>query len=279
MSKTLLSRIIAFFMVIIFLFAQASPAFADGGRSITLLEVIHRDGKGLIFKFAVTGEWTQAELDAGYLLVDGVEYSLDCNFSDDGTMLICVAESGSGGQAGKAGWVVFDGQGIAYEVIPQKNNENFCYPVWGVQFNIENIMIGEGLSEEAALIALQEELDDIMDTGDGEDMAMFVFYLMDEDYMTPISVGNYCSESEPETGDTIFFVHPDEQITDVFYFIFEDICGPGCLDELEGDLPAIFIGEPDTIVPDSCAIDIPAYHGIGSIFYTFVDCGIGPFPF
>lgn len=260
-----MKKLFSFLVVLVFTFAVASPALAAEPRSITLIGVEHVN-KGLVFKFAVTGSWEPGELE-GYLSVSGNQYVLDCQFNDDGVTLVCISSYNSGGHAGQQGVVVLAGQGFYFGTIPNKKEPGFCFDIWALYLDLVQFAADESLTEEELLDLLYED-NPIYDG--------WLEYTLEEGYMTPAVVGEHCSYSMPEELDMITFEHPQPIMTDLFYYLVDELISDeladDMYDEFDGKLPAMFI--PDVPEDDEFeyCLPNPAYHAFGSLLYHIYTC-------
>ena len=222
--------------IFITLFSFISPVFAQGGRSIKLVGVNHWNGKGVVFKFEVTGEFSPAEL-RGFARIGDHEFGLDCNFNDDG-LLVCVAGNSIGDYVGQSVIVFLNGQAF-YAQIPVKKiltPPQYCYDIQGLMTDDFEGFVAAMEGEEADPLTL-------LDT-----------------YWYPAVVGNHCTDDEPQTGDFIDFDHPYENQLDALF-------GSDPEGEAFDITMAIFVG-PDvetlgaTEEIDACISTIPSYYGL-----------------
>lgn len=114
MKKSLFLFLSLLSLVVLFTSVAAAPAEV---RLLKLVSIEHWFNKGVVFKFQVTGKFSQEELK-GFVNISDREFGLDCSFDDYG-FLTCVGGDALDQFVGRQGLVVVAGQGF-YVIIPPR---------------------------------------------------------------------------------------------------------------------------------------------------------------
>jgi hypothetical protein len=220
--------------IFVTLFAVISPALAKEGRSIKFLGVNYWGGKGVVFKFEISGDFNPSEL-RGYARIGDHEFGLDCSLNDE-NILTCVAGDGIGNYVGQTATVVINGQAF-YVRIPAKKDlttPQYCYDIQGLTTDDINGFMAAANSETTDISTLLG-------------------------YWHPAVVGSHCTDEQPQTGDIIDFNHPYEAQLDALFGTF-----------VGGEIPditvAMFVGSDITALGappelNACFVTTPSYYG------------------
>lgn len=141
------NRPLLFFVLAALLFAAALPAstvFA-AKKTATLLEFKHILAKGWTAVFAITGNWTNADLKGNTVTVDGKTYNLYCNFRDE-NHISCTMHHDMGQKIGKSARFNIAGLG-AYNtyitgVVPKKQICNSWKANWQLYEGLDAYGLG-----------------------------------------------------------------------------------------------------------------------------------------
>ncbi|MDX9992027.1 MAG: hypothetical protein RBS68_08240 [Anaerolineales bacterium] len=245
-----------------FLAATSAPAFAAGPRHLSLLDIQHWSGKGLILRFeALNGAYTRSELKGSYALIGNNEFGMDCNIDDDGKV-VCVVGDAIAQFTGRSATVLLAGQGF-FITIPERKQPAYCYNIYGLMTD-----------DFEGFVAAMEELtpeEDAPPMDEPLDPFETIF-----SYWYPATVGRECSATPPSVGDILNFDHPYEQE-------LRDLFGPEFfntfLGDEEGDLTtALFTDELLWAeAPEEMRLCLyqgaPAYYAWLYIFLGTIYCG------
>jgi hypothetical protein len=192
-----------------FLAATSASAFAAGPRYLSLIDIQHWQGKGLILRFeAVNGEYSRQELKGSYALIGNKEFGIDCNVDDDGRV-VCVVGDAIAQFTGRNTKIIIDGQ-VFFITVPERKQPAYCYNIYGLMTDDFEGFVGAieelNLEEEGPL---SEEPVDPFE---------IIF-----SYWYPASVGRQCSATPPSVGDILNFDHPyEDELRDLFGAEFFD---------------------------------------------------------
>jgi hypothetical protein len=128
MSKSF-KVILSIVMLAVLLLSSASSAFAARERSITLIGAEFEQGKGVVFTFKVNGEFDSY---GGTAIIAGQEFTLSCNFKDNGD-LGCTMNKGGGKYAGLPALITLNGYSFSVTI----RNPNYCYNVYDIVYDEE----------------------------------------------------------------------------------------------------------------------------------------------
>ncbi len=185
-------------IAITLVFLTVIPAFASGPRYLTLVDIQHWAGKGLVLKFeVVNGEYTRQELKGSYALIGDKEFGIDCNIDDNGKV-VCVVGDAIAQFTGRVATVVVDGQGF-YITVPVRKELQFAYC-----YNIYGLMTDdfEGFVDAMEGFPKNPEANAVIEEPDPFDIIFSYWY--------PATVGRECSATRPTAGDILNFDHPYE---------------------------------------------------------------------
>jgi hypothetical protein len=110
------------FVLISLLAVVVIPVAAAGENSISLIRIFLVNGKGVVFKFRVEGEFKEY---TGFARVGGNEYQLSCHLNEDGD-LVCMADHGLGQYVGEFASGELNGFSFGTTIV----DPYFCYDVW-----------------------------------------------------------------------------------------------------------------------------------------------------
>jgi len=119
------------FILAVFLFASAGPAFAAGERSISLLSAGVVFGKGVVFNFKIKGDFDSF---GGFATIAGQEFRLSCNIKDDGD-LSCTMDQGGSQFVGQTAQISLNGYAFSAVIRPG----TYCYPVYDYVLGNESV--------------------------------------------------------------------------------------------------------------------------------------------
>jgi len=232
---------------------SAAPAFAAGPRMLTLVDISHWAGKGLVLKFEVSGgEYSESEL-TGYAEISGREFGLDCNIDDDGRVA-CVIGDAIAQFVGRSAAVVVAGEGF-WITVPGRLEPNYCYNIYGL---------------------MTDDFDGFVEAFNDDEYSLTESLF---EYWYPAQVGYTCSAESPMFSDMINFDHAYEaQLAALFGDKFEDylMCREDESDCMSFDMTsAIFLdetwlellraGDPEADY-EACYLEnltgTPAYYGM-----------------
>ncbi len=114
MKKSLFLFLSLLSLVVLLTSLAAAPAEV---RLLKLVSIEHWFNKGVVFKFQVTGKFSQEELK-GFVNISDREFGLDCSFDDYG-FLTCVGGDALDQFVGRQGVVVVAGQGFFVTIPPR----------------------------------------------------------------------------------------------------------------------------------------------------------------
>jgi hypothetical protein len=123
-------KLILTIMIVIFLTtltATVTPASAAKERSIKLVDVTIKGGKGVAFYFKVTGKFKEKELNGFVLAGDNKSIKLDCHSNESG-FLVCAAHGGLRQLTGASVQIFLAGYSFT-AVIPEQPS-SYCYPIY-----------------------------------------------------------------------------------------------------------------------------------------------------
>ncbi|MCG2786155.1 MAG: hypothetical protein L6461_13735 [Anaerolineae bacterium] len=258
----------ALFLALTLIILTAAPAFAAGPRYLTLVDIQHWSGKGLVLKFEiVNGEYTRQELKGSYALVGNNEFGIDCNIDDNGKV-VCVIGDAIAQFTGRTATVVIDGQGF-YITVPERKDAKYCYNIYGLMTDdFEGFVDAmEGVLPEAPAATAPAA---IVESPDPFDIIFFYWY--------PATVGRECSATPPTVGDILNFDHPYEnELRDLFgeEFFENSIFGEGDMTTAIFTNELFWEGAPEEF---ACMYqETPAYYAWIYLILGIIYCG-GPTP-
>ena len=145
MKKSLFRLILALALALV----SITPAFAAGERSLTLVSIYYIQGKGVVFTFSPQGKFKASEL-SGTVTVNGLKYTLSCQFADNGDVK-CMADKGMSRYVNQYA----SGQVAGYPFGGLIRNTRFpyCYGVWN-QNQLVNSICGSNAAANGDWILL-----------------------------------------------------------------------------------------------------------------------------
>jgi hypothetical protein len=132
MKKYLLTTLVVLAMLAMF----AGPAAAAG--NVTLVSVAYVPGKGPVFTFEVSGDYSKADLIGALQVNGGGNFKLHCQQIDKDTVTCTVSKKA----AGKDVTVTWGGQTFWTKVPGAKTKTQYCYSVW--DYNLDGIWTDYG---------------------------------------------------------------------------------------------------------------------------------------
>lgn len=110
-------------VLLVLLALTTTTVFA--GSALQLVKV-QNNGAGPTFTFQVTGEFSEAELNGGFVQVEGGDaYPLYC-VQQDATTVVCHTSKKVGGQNVVVGF----GGSRFWTEMPEQYNRTYCYSAW-----------------------------------------------------------------------------------------------------------------------------------------------------
>lgn len=120
MKKYLLTTLVVLAMLAMF----AGPAAAAG--NVTLVSVAYVPGKGPVFTFEVSGDYSKADLIGALQVNGGGNFKLYCQQLDKDTVTCTVSKKAAGHDV----TVSFGGQMFWTKVPGAKTKIQYCYSIW-----------------------------------------------------------------------------------------------------------------------------------------------------
>jgi len=102
--------------------ALAAPASAG---TATLVSVVYVPGKGPVFTFEVSGEFSRADLKGAVHVDGGGDFDLHCSQVDAATVVCTTSKKAAGGNVS----VTFGGETF-WTTVPEVRQPDYCYSVW-----------------------------------------------------------------------------------------------------------------------------------------------------
>jgi hypothetical protein len=124
MKKSLLTVLMVLSMLAMFVGPVAAAPLSAG--TATLVSVIYVPGKGPVFTFEVSGEFSNAELNGALQVVGGASYKLYCTQIDK-TTVKCTVSKKAAGQNVTLTWGGFQ---FSTFVPAAREKTQFCYDVY-----------------------------------------------------------------------------------------------------------------------------------------------------
>ena len=119
-----MKKILSTFFVLVALLAMTTGA-AFAGSALELVEVRNDEGVPT-FVFRVTGEFSQEELENGFVKVGGEDFPLYCAQQDEDTVVCHTSKAAAGNEV-----VVGFGGASFWDRVPEQGpGARYCYPVY-----------------------------------------------------------------------------------------------------------------------------------------------------
>lgn len=123
MKRHLFVIVLVLAMLTMFTGTVLAAPMASG--SVTLLSVVFVRGKGPVFTFEVSGDYTKSDLKGALHVVNGADYDLYCVQVDSHTVT-CTAPKKAGGHDVTLSW----GGHVFSAHTPSEPSPRYCYSIW-----------------------------------------------------------------------------------------------------------------------------------------------------